>query len=138
MLLIDYIKSNPSLIFILTIVSVVSFVSSLIIIPIIIIKMPCDYFLISHKEYVKQRVKHPVLRILVHIIKNILGIVFILFGLVMLFMPGQGILTTLLGITFLDFPFKRSLEIKIISQQKVLLIVNAIRSKAHKTELLVE
>lgn len=100
--------------------------------------MPCDYFLISHKEYVKQRVKHPVLRILVHIIKNILGIVFILFGLVMLFMPGQGILTTLLGITFLDFPFKRSLEIKIISQQKVLLIVNAIRSKAHKTELLVE
>lgn len=138
MLLINYIKSNPSIVYILSIVSLVSFLSSLIIIPIIIIKMPSDYFHISHKEYVKKRVKHPALRIVVHIIKNVLGSVFILFGFVMLFIPGQGILTTLLGITLLDFPFKRSIEIKIISQPNVYMLVNKIRLKAGKGELLLE
>lgn len=100
--------------------------------------MPNDYFIISHSDYVHNRVKHPVLRFLVHLIKNIMGIVFIIFGFVMLFIPGQGILTTLLGLSLLDFPYKRNLEKRIVSKPLVLKAINSIRSKAKKEPLLLE
>lgn len=123
-------------IWLISIISLVSFLSSIIIIPIIIIKIPRDYFVISHKEYVEKRVKHPVARILLHILKNFLGYLFIIFGIVMLFIPGQGILTTLLGVSLADFPYKKKLEYKIISKPRVLRIINKIRTKAGQKELL--
>lgn len=138
MFIIDFINSKPEIVFIVTIVSILSFLSSIIIIPIIIIKMPKDYFVISHNDYVQNRVKHPVLRFLAHLLKNFMGVIFIIFGFVMLFIPGQGILTTLLGITLLDFPYKRNLEKKIVSKPTVLKMINRIRSKAKKEPLLLE
>lgn len=136
--LVEFFNSNPKLIYLITVISILSFLSSIIIIPIILIKMPNDYFIISHSDYVHNRVKHPVLRFLVHLIKNIMGIVFIIFGFVMLFIPGQGILTTLLGLSLLDFPYKRNLEKRIVSKPLVLKAINSIRSKAKKEPLLLE
>lgn len=129
MLLTDYI-------WLISILSIVSFISSIIIIPLIIIKIPKDYFIISHKEYVEKRVKHPLLRILLHIIKNILGYIFIIFGIVMLFIPGQGVLTTILGVSLADFPYKKQLEYKLISKPRVLRVINKIRIRAAQEELL--
>lgn len=78
----------------LTIVSLVSFFASLIIIPVILVHLPHDYFDTRiARHWLKDR--HPFLRILGLIVKNVLGSAFMIAGFVMLFLPGQGILTQL-------------------------------------------
>lgn len=116
-------------------ISIVSLIISILIIPVLLIKMPCDYFMIKHIDYVKNRVRHPILRFIIHLIKNSLGTIFLLSGIVLLFIPGQGILTILIGVSLLDLPFKRKIEYKIISKPVVLNFVNRIRRRAGEAAL---
>jgi hypothetical protein len=78
---------------------------------------------------------HPVLRLLGHLAKNAVGAIFVFAGFLMLFLPGQGILTMLIGITMLDFPGKRKLEAKMIGQPAVLNAINGMREKFGKPPL---
>jgi UPF0716 family protein affecting phage T7 exclusion len=71
-------------------------------------------------------------RIFSVIFKNLLGAVFIVTGFIMLFIPGQGVLTILIGLTLVNFPKKRALERRIIRQEKMHQAVNWIRAKAGK------
>jgi hypothetical protein len=59
-------------------------------------------------------------------------------GVLMVFIPGPGILTILLGVTLLDFPGKRRLELKLISRPEVLRGVNAIRARYGRPPLLLD
>ena len=77
----------------------------------------------------------PVLRLLGHLAKNVVGAIFLFAGFLMLFLPGQGILTMLIGITMLDFPGKRKLEAKMIGQPAVLGTINNMRQKFGKPPL---
>jgi hypothetical protein len=52
--------------------------------------------------------------------------------------PGQGLLTILLGIMLLDFPGKRGLEYKLVSKPKVRDAVNKLRRKFGKPDLILE
>lgn len=118
----------------LTIISIISFIASLVIIPVILIRLPHDYFDIRiPRHWMKDH--HPILRILGLIAKNILGGVFLIAGFVMLFLPGQGILTMLIGISFMDFPKKRLIEAKIIEQPVILNTINMVRQKCNKSPL---
>jgi hypothetical protein len=54
----------------------------------------------------------------------------------MLFLPGQGVLTMLIGISMLDFPGKRKVEAKLIGQPTVLSVINGMRKKFNKPPLL--
>ena len=111
--------------------SVIAFVGTLIAIPAILIRLPPDYFQNHHhKPWFANH--HPVVRTLGLIIKNLAGIVFLLAGIAMLFLPGQGLLTMLLGILFIDFPGKHRLEKKLIQHPKILQAINAFREKAGK------
>jgi hypothetical protein len=111
--------------------SVMAFVGTLIAIPAILIRLPPDYFQNHHhKPWFANH--HPVVRTLGLLVKNIVGIIFLLAGIAMLFLPGQGLLTMLLGILFIDFPGKHRLEQKIIQHPKVLQTINAFREKAGK------
>ena len=53
----------------------------------------------------------------------------------MLALPGQGILTMLVGLMLMDFPGKRSLEIRIIGNRMVSRTVNWMRRKAKREPL---
>ena len=79
---------------------------------------------------------HPVLRLVGHIVKNAVGAIFLFAGFLMLFLPGQGVLTMLIGISMLDFPGKRTVEAKLIGQPTVLSVVNSMRQKFNKPPLL--
>ena len=81
------------------------------------------------------RQRHPALRIGYHIIKNLLGVLFLGAGLIMLFAPGQGVLTILLGLSLLEVPGKRALEIRILRQPAVLRTINRIRARAGRRPL---
>jgi hypothetical protein len=112
--------------------SVVAFVGTLIAIPAILIRLPPDYFQNHHhKPWFANH--HPVVRTLGLVVKNMAGIIFLLAGIAMLFLPGQGLLTMLLGILFIDFPGKHRLEKRLIQHPKILGTINAFREKAGKS-----
>ena len=69
------------------------------------------------------------------VIKNAVGIVFLLAGIAMLFLPGQGLLTMLIGISLMDFPRKRQLEAKMVGQPTLLGVINNMRRKFDKPPL---
>lgn len=118
----------------LTALSIVFFVGSLIAIPFILVRLPTDFFDTRVPRHWMEN-HHPVLRLLGHLAKNVVGAIFLFAGFLMLFLPGQGILTMLIGITMLDFPGKRKLEAKMIGQPAVLNAINGMREKFGKPPL---
>ena len=118
----------------LTVASAIGFVGSLIAIPLILVRLPADYFdTRTPRHWMKDH--HPVLRLSGLIIKNIVGVIFLLAGFAMLFLPGQGVLTMLIGISLMDFPKKRELEAKMVGQPTVLGVINSMRQKFGKPPL---
>jgi hypothetical protein len=118
----------------LTALSVVFFVGSLIAIPFILVRLPTDFFDTRvPRRWMEDH--HPVLRLLGHLVKNVVGAIFLFAGFLMLFLPGQGILTMLIGVTMLDFPGKRKMEAKMIGQPAVLSTINSMRQKFGKPPL---
>jgi putative transmembrane protein PGPGW len=114
--------------------SMVFFVGTLIAIPFILVRLPADYFDIRvPRPWMKDH--HPVLRLVGHIVKNAVGTIFLFAGFLMLFLPGQGVLTMVIGISMLDFPGKRKVEAKLIGQPTVLSVVNGMRQKFNKPPL---
>lgn len=117
----------------------VTFALSLGITVIIVIKLPATYFKASHgREFWVDR--HPVLRWSGLIGKNVLGALIVLLGIVMSLpgVPGQGVLTILLGVMLLDFPGKRQLELRLVSRPQVLRAINRIRQRFDRPPLLLD
>lgn len=57
-------------------------------------------------------------------------------GLLMLFMPGQGLLTLLVGLTIMNYPGKHALERWLIERPYVMQAVNWLRAKYGQVPLL--
>ena len=118
----------------LTALSMGFFVGTLIAIPFILVRLPADYFDIRvPRTWMEDH--HPVLRLFGHIVKNVVGAIFLFAGFLMLFLPGQGVLTMLIGISMLDFPGKRKIEATLIGQPTVLSVINGMRQKFNKPPL---
>ncbi len=116
--------------------SVFMFVGTLIAIPIILMRLPADYFDTRiPRPWMENH--HPVLRLLGHIVKNVIGAIFLFAGFLMLFLPGQGVLTMLIGLSLIEFPGKRRVEAKIVGQSTVLSTINAMRAKFGKPPLII-
>ena len=121
----------------LTVLSIVFFVGSLLAIPFILVRLPADFFDIRvPRPWMEDH--HPVLRVMGHLVKNLAGAIFLLAGFLMLFLPGQGILTILIGVSLLDFPGKRYIERRIVGHATVLKAVNSLREKYGKPPLTVK
>ncbi|QOJ35649.1 MAG: hypothetical protein HRU82_12165 [Nitrospira sp.] len=114
----------------------VMFVGTLIAIPIILMRLPADYFDIRKPRPWMEN-HHPILRLVGHIVKNVVGAIFLFAGFLMLFLPGQGVLTMLIGLSLIEFPGKRRLEAKIVGQSTVLSTINAMRAKFDKPPLII-
>jgi len=137
-MIIEVINSYKHELFFLAWVSIGLLVVSLAIIPFIVIKMPEDYFLERHRVRVSKKSAYPVLAQLFTGLKNVVGFIFIIIGILMLVLPGQGILTILMGLFLMNFPGKYKFERKIVSIPKVLKSLNWIRAKANKSHLMIE
>ena len=129
-------QANQTLLWWMGVGSVLMFIATLIIVPILIIQMPADYFA-PQGQHKRQSfgTRHPIIQLVLILIKNGLGVVLILAGLAMLLLPGQGILTLLIGLSLLDFPGKYDLERRIVQQPAVHRSINWIRLKANRPVL---
>src|SRR5262249_14549905 len=72
-----------------------------------VVCLPEDYFVNDNRKYFWDH--HPISRIVVLILRNIIGVAMIIAGIIMSLpgVPGQGLLTILLGLVFVTFPGKR-------------------------------
>ncbi len=119
----------------LGILSVVTFIGSLLIVPWLILHMEPQYFIRHRVEVMQRHRRHPVLTILLLIVRNTVGLFLLAAGLAMLVLPGQGVLTLLIGLSFMDFPGKHQLLEKAVQNRKVQDSLNWIRRKGNKEEL---
>jgi hypothetical protein len=114
------------------VISLATFVVSGIALPWLLTRLPEDYFLETdrpvHPPWPRQRALYWSWRLL----KNLIGLVLLLAGVVMLVTPGQGVLTILAGLWLMDLPGKRRCERNLIGRPKVLASVNWIRRKSGK------
>lgn len=120
----------------LFVLSVVTFVVSLIGIPFLLVRLPPHYFDERHPRTWMQD-HHPVLRLVGLVVKNAVGVLLFLAGIAMIVLPGQGLLTMLIGISLLDFPGKRHMERRLIGQPAVLKAINRLREKFGRPPLIV-
>jgi len=120
-------------------VFVVTFSLNLAIVSFILVKIPPTYFQKSHsREFWKDR--SPAIRLLGVILKNGLGVLLVALGIVLSLpgIPGQGLLTILLGIMLLDFPGRRNLELKLLRRPQVFKTINKLRHRFGKPELVLD
>lgn len=66
-------------------------------------------------------------------LRNVLGILLFLAGFAMLFLPGQGLLTILIGLLLLSFPGKQKFIHSLIKKQMIRQSLDWIRKKRGKT-----
>jgi len=118
---------------------VMTFAISLAIVSFIMVKIPPNYF---HADYSPEFLsgRHPAIRLLGVVGKNVLGVLLVALGIVMSVpgVPGQGLLTILLGVMLLDFPGRRDLELKLVSRPAVLKTINKLRHRFGKPSLVLE
>jgi uncharacterized membrane protein SpoIIM required for sporulation len=132
--MLDWIRDHESLLYWLGIVSVVSLVASLIAIPMLIARLPQDYFAHRRRHRLREDRSSPI-ALLGVIVKNLFGGLLVLAGILMLALPGQGVLTILIGLTIMNFPGKYRLERWLVGLPAVLKALNWIRARANKPPL---
>lgn len=113
--------------------SVALFFGTLLVVPLLVLAMPADYFTRDLRQEYRL---HP-LHLLRTILKNVVGFVVLLAGVVMLLTPGQGILTMLIGLGMLNFPGKRRLELRLVSRPGVHAAIDWIRRRGGREPLVV-
>jgi hypothetical protein len=128
----EWILDNKALLWWLGIGSAAMFVATLAAIPVIVARMPVDYFTSDREPLENLRGRHPAIRVTALILKNMAGAIFMVMGIAMLLGPGQGVLCILIGLSLLDFPGKRRLQLRIARRKVVLRAINWIRKKAHR------
>lgn len=117
----------------------VTFTISLAIVSFIMVRIPADYFQKDRPRDLWSD-KHPAVRFLAVFAKNLLGVALVVLGILMSIpgVPGQGILTILLGIMLVDFPGKRNLEYKLVSRPQVRNAINKLRHRFGKPSLVLD
>lgn len=118
---------------------VVTFTINLAIVSFVLVKIPADYFKKDNaRAFLSDR--PPLVRYLGLVGKNLLGVLLVALGIVLSVpgVPGQGLLTILLGIMLLDFPGKRSLEHKLVSRPSVFKTINKLRHRFSKPNLVID
>jgi hypothetical protein len=115
--------------------SVVTFVGTLVALPLVVARLPPDYFTHVQRPFHRRHIRSTGARVLWRLGKNLLGMVIVLTGVAMLLLPGQGILTILIGLMLLDFPGKRRLERRLVQQPSVERALNWMRAKAQQPAL---
>ena len=113
-----------------------SFFINLGIVSFILVKLPADHFSKSRKTKFWAGPR-PAIHAAKVIGKNIGGLLLVALGIVLSLpgVPGQGLLTVLLGIMLLDFPGRHRLEQKLLSKPSIVNTINRLRERFDKPPL---
>jgi archaellum biogenesis protein FlaJ (TadC family) len=131
--LLDAIKP---LLLLIALSSLLVFLISLASLPWLVAKIPEDYFLHRKRKKALPLTTAAFARYLfLRLARNLVGLILLAGGFLMLFIPGQGILTMVMGLILVDYPGKYSVEKAIIGYPAVFKGLNWLRARAHKPPL---
>jgi Na+/proline symporter len=116
----------------LTITGVVMAVASTVAIPWLLLHMPAEYF-VSRK---KPKPDRSLLGWLIWLTRNTVAAVLLIAGVLMLVLPGQGLLTILIALAVSSFPGKYRLERAIMRRKTVFMAANWIRQRYHRSPII--
>ena len=133
--LILWFSDHPGVLIGLGASSILIFIISILGISWFVAQIPEDYFLSSKRKPSKWQEQKPILRLAVLFGKNVIGVSIIIGGLLMLVLPGQGLLTIVTGLLLINYPGKYKLEQKLVAIPSVFRALNWIRVKANKPPL---
>ncbi len=128
----EWMECNRQLFWWMAAGSVLVFLSSMILIPWLIVQLPEDFFQSEVRAIPLLTPGHPVWRMLLTVIKNVAGVAFIIAGIIMLFIPGQGILTIIVGVMLTSFPGKQRMAYWLVSRKTIFRSLNALRKRWNK------
>lgn len=108
----------------------VTIIANLLVMGFLLVKLPASYFQDSHSRDLFVD-RHPLLRLTARSAKNALGGILVVVGAILALpgVPGQGMLTILVGLMLLDLPGKRRLERRLVGRPPVLRAVNRLRKR---------
>jgi len=116
--------------------SIVMGVGTLAIATAVVVAWPATRF--THDPLPSQN--HVVVRAVAAVARNLLGVVLLVVGLVMALpgVPGQGVLTMIIGLTLVDFPGKRRIERRLLKHPRLLGPINKLRARFDRAPLEVD
>lgn len=101
----------------------------------VIVSLPPDYFVAADAPDA-WRHRHPVFRWTWFAVKNLLGTVLLVAGVMMLVAPGPGVLSILIGLSLISVPGKRKLLLRLMRNRTLLVALNVMRSRAGRPPLI--
>lgn len=119
----------------IVVLSFITFLAGIALLPAVIVAIPSDYFTRERRPATSVFRRHPVVSLLTKIVKNVVGFVFLMAGLVMLVTPGQGMLAMLVGLSLMDIPGKRAVQLWILRRPAIENLVNTVRRRANRPPL---
>jgi hypothetical protein len=101
-----------------------------------LVRLPKDYFTKNERRALESWNEMPAVRYILLAVKNVLGVAIIVAGVIMLLVPGQGLLTIAVGLILTDFPGKFQLQRWIVKRPSVWRSINWLRKRAKREPLL--
>jgi hypothetical protein len=130
-----WIRGHPGVLAALVFGSLGLFVGTIVVVPVLIARMRADHFMRRGPPPDAFLGRHPAVRWAGKVVKNLIGLVLVLMGIAMLVLPGQGVLTILIGLSLVDFPGKHDLELRLVRQKHVRKSIDWIRRRAEQPPL---
>ena len=109
--------------------SAAMFLIGVLLVPAMVVRIPADYFLHERRRPLSRSGRHPLAALLLTGAKNVLGAVLLVVGVLLLFLPGQGLLTLLLGLMIMNYPGKFVVERWLVQRPHVLPALNWLRAR---------
>lgn len=134
--LLRFVEEHPGLVTAAVGLSILTFVASLLLLPIVVRRIRADHFVGERPPRPEWALRRPLLWRAWHLAKNVLGSVLLAVGVAMLVLPGQGLLTMFAGLVLVDLPGKRGLEQRIVAIPRIRRALNWIRARGGRPPLL--
>ena len=109
--------------------SLLLFFATLLAVPLVVTRLPADYFVRARRLSWRKERGHPVFVLALVIVKNGVGLLLVVLGTIMLVTPGQGLLTLLVGLLLMNFPGKYRLERWLVQRPGALSTLNWLRRR---------
>jgi len=117
-------------------IGVTTAIVSVVVVGFVLARLPADYFV--NPEARRPIDRHPVLKVVLCLLRNLFGYFLITLGAVLSLpgVPGQGLLTILMGVLLIDFPGKHHAERWLLMRRGVLTTVNGFRARVGRPPLI--
>jgi len=129
----EFIVNNKIYIVWLGTFSLIIFIFSLLSLKWLVSFIPYDYF--TNNSPSKLKSEFFLIWIMLMIVKNIIGYILIVGGILMLVLPGQGLFTILIGLMLSNYPGKFYIEKRFIAIPSILKMINWLRKKTNTPKI---